>query len=134
MPLKFKELFEAFDLSDERMQVRVNLLTGQTHLLSDYDQLEDLPDDIDDDKKYFQLPDKKELGLGKPLALLFASEHMPDDLDRVRDYFRSRGAYARFKDLIDIRGKREAWFAFETEAQRRALRAWCEANEIEVMD
>lgn len=30
---------------------------------------DELPDDIDDEEKYVALPDKRELGLGKPLVL-----------------------------------------------------------------
>jgi len=36
-----------------------------------------LPDDIDDSEKFLQYLTKKELGLGKPLALDFARELLP---------------------------------------------------------
>ena len=36
---------------------------------------------------------RKALGLGKPLALDFAREFLPDDLDEVRYIFSKRGAY-----------------------------------------
>jgi len=36
-----------------------------------------LPDDIEGDKKYIAIPDKRELDLGKPLALDFAREFLP---------------------------------------------------------
>ena len=40
---------------------------------SDLDGFEDeLPDDVEDDEKYAGIPDKRELGLGKPLVLDFA--------------------------------------------------------------
>ena len=51
---------------------------------------EDLPDDIDDGEKYVQLPDKRELNLGKPLVLDFVREVLPEDFDDVRDMFRRR--------------------------------------------
>ena len=56
-----------------------------------------LPDDIDDTGKFLQLPDKKELDLGKSLALAFTREFIPSDFDDVRQFFSRRGAYARFK-------------------------------------
>jgi hypothetical protein len=46
---------------------------GTLHCRSDtVDDLDELPDDIDDDEKYFQIPHKRELDLGKPLVLVFA--------------------------------------------------------------
>jgi hypothetical protein len=85
-------------------------------------------------EKYVQLPDKRELDLGKPLVLDFVREVLPEDFDDVRDMFRRRGAYARFKDLLDRRRALEQWYDFERKATERALREWCEMNSIEVSD
>jgi len=63
--------------------------------------LDELPDDVGDSEKYLQIPDKRELDLGKPLALDFARQFLPNDFDEVRQLFSKRGAYARFKDLLD---------------------------------
>jgi hypothetical protein len=56
------------------------------------DDLDELPDDIDDSEKYVQIPNKRELDLGKPLVLNFARQFLPDDFDEVRQIFSSRGA------------------------------------------
>jgi hypothetical protein len=93
-----------------------------------------LPDDIDDSEKFLQIPDKRELDLGKPLALDFAREFLPDDFDEVRQFFSRRGAYARFKELLDRRGALDQWYDFEAKAEERALRMWCELNSIELSD
>jgi len=84
--------------------------------------------------KFLPVPDKKELGLGKPLALAFTREFLPDDFDDVRQFFSRRGAYARFKGLLDQRGALAQWYAFEAKAEEQALREWCELNSIEVSD
>jgi hypothetical protein len=96
--------------------------------------LDELPDDIDDSDKYIQIPDKRELELGKPLALNFAREFLPDDVGYVEQIFRRRGAYARFKDLLQRRDALDQWYDFEANAQERALRMWCDLNSIEVGD
>ena len=70
------------------------------------DNDEELPDDIDDEK-YISIPDKRELNLGKPLALDFAREFLADDYDEVRHIFSRRGAYRRYKDLLMRRGALE---------------------------
>ena len=107
--------------------------TGKLYWHSeDLEDEEELPDDIDDTDKYIPIPDKKELDLGKPLVMDFASQFLPDDLERVRDIFRHRGAYGRFKDLLAHRHAIDQWHKYEAEMEKKALREWCEANAIEV--
>jgi len=95
---------------------------------------EELPDDVADDENYIAIPDKRELGLGKPLVLEFAREFLPADYADVRDIFDRRGAYPKFKALLMRRHALDRWHAFENEATNKALRDWCEANSIEVSD
>ncbi|MCC7547133.1 MAG: hypothetical protein IT532_05145 [Burkholderiales bacterium] len=63
----------------------------------------------------------------------FAEQHLPKDFDRVLGYFRTRGAYSRFKELLNDRGVLEEWFAFEKDATVRALRQWCDENGIRII-
>ena len=77
------------------------------------DELGELPDDIEDSEKYVPIPDKRELDLGKPLVLDFARQFLPNDIDEVRRIFTRKGAYARFKDLLDRRGALDHWYDFE---------------------
>ena len=92
----------------------------------------ELPDDIEDDEKYVAIPDKRELGLGKPLVLDFAREFLPNDFDEVRYIFSKKGAYAKFRALLIRRNVLERWYDFEAKGTERALREWCELNAIEV--
>lgn len=95
---------------------------------------EELPDDIEDEEKYASVPDKRELGLGKPLVLDFAREWLPNDFDEVRHMFSKRHAYRNFRKLLLLRHALERWHEFESKATRKALRDWCEQNSIEVTD
>jgi hypothetical protein len=65
---------------------------------SEYDDLEDVPADIDDETKYAAVPNKRELDLGKTLALDFVTQNLPEDYATVAGYFKRRGAY-RFLSL-----------------------------------
>jgi hypothetical protein len=94
----------------------------------------ELPDEIDGDETYIRLPDKRDLGLGKPLVLEFVREFLPDDFDEVRYIFSKRGAYAKFRALLARRRAVDRWHNFESQATERALRDWCEVNSIEVVD
>jgi hypothetical protein len=64
--------------------------------------------------------------------LAFVAAELPDDYDTVAGFFRRRGAYGRFKDLLDARGKLQRWYEFENQATEDALRDWCADNGIQL--
>lgn len=142
MPVRFSELLDAFELMTMSMGDSCAYLSRQTgEVYSRLDPLcvgddlaEELPDDIEDEEKYVALPDKQELDLGKPLVMDFVRQVLPQDLDDVRDMFRKKGAYARFKALLAQRRALDQWYDFEQAATERALREWCEENSIELVD
>ncbi len=138
VPVKFADLFDAFQLygsdSEGGLRVHVCRQSGRIYWPSDEKVTgvapDALPDDVDDEDKYFTLPGKKELGLGKPLVLDFAQEFLPGAFDDVRDMFNRRGAFARFRALLTRKGLRDQWHAFEASAEERALREWCKDMKI----
>ncbi|MDA9501573.1 hypothetical protein [Bradyrhizobium sp. CCBAU 11357] len=141
MPVKFDDIYTAFEFANTdgggaEFRAFVCKQTGQiyhqTEGLDSEDFSDELPDDIDDPTKYIPLPDKRELGLGKPLVLDFAREFLPDDFDDVRYFFSKRGAYPKFKSLLARRGAIDRWHAFENEATKRAIGAWCALHSIEI--
>src|ERR1700739_2952118 len=120
MPISFRELQEAFEFvsaaSGGEHQAFLCTRSGKIYCHSELaDDLDPLPDDIDDPGKFLPLPDKRDLDLGKPLALDFARQFLPADFNDVRQIFSRKGAYARFKDLLDRRGVLGQWYAFEAE-------------------
>ena len=46
--------------------------------------------------------------------------------------FSKRGAYARYKALLESNGQLRKWYEFEQKRQESALREWAEANGIEL--
>ena len=62
---------------------------------------DELPDDIEDSRKYIEIPHKNELDLGKNIVMRFVIEFMPDDIYRVENIFKRKGAYSRFKSLLE---------------------------------
>ena len=79
------------------------------------------------------IPHKNELDLGNELALRFVEERLPDRYTDVQAFFRRRGAYARFKELLAAERCLEEWYAFEAASTERALREWCQENEIQLV-
>ncbi len=140
MQVSFKDILEAFEFASVspygEHQAYLCRQTGKFYLHSDLyeDPDEELPEDLEDGDKYIALPSKRDLDLGKPLALDFASEVLPRDFDAIRGIFSKRGAYGKFKDLLARRDALDRWYDFEAKATERALRDWCEANEIALTD
>ena len=135
--LKFQDVLDAFEFvsfgEPFEHTAYVCKETGAIHCHSEYgDNEEELPADIDQEGRYLCIPHKKDLGLGKPLAIAFAEDFLESDLRKVREIFRSPSAYARFKDLLEERGMLERWYEFDAAAQRQALLDWCHDNGVEV--
>jgi len=76
--------------------------------------------------------EEDDLDLGNRLVFRFVDSYVPDDYGRVRDMFSSRGAYGRYKEFLASKGFFEKWYAYEAEAQERALREWAGENGIEL--
>ena len=95
---------------------------------------EELPEDIDTSDRYISVPHKNDLDLGRNLVLRFAAQEMSDSYERVRSIFQRKGAYARFKDLLETKALLESWYRFEAEAHDKALREWCAENGIHIIE
>ena len=138
MTVDFEDIISGLDyVSAGQMgenQAYLNKLTGKIIWHTDVgDNFEELPDDLDDDK-YIEIPHKSELGLGKNLAIDFAYEKLPDEVEIIKSFFRKRGAYSKFKTLLENIDMLDQWYEFELQAQDKALREWCEESEIEIKD
>ncbi len=137
MKYDFKAIEDAFEdanlggMEFEHHAV-LNLETGETHCFSEGLDTENKPEDLDDLNKYLWLPHRKELNLGRNLVFEFAEEFLPKDVDTIERIFSHRGAYAKFKDLLDRRGKLQAWYDFEAAATRKALLEWCKEMELDI--
>ncbi|MDF0522494.1 hypothetical protein P0R31_35225 [Bradyrhizobium yuanmingense] len=144
MPVKFGDILQAFEFADidggmGQCHTFICRQTGKIYYQFDQDDLQEfeddeLPDDIEDETKYLQIPNTRDLDLGKPLVIAFAREFLPNDLDDVRTIFSKRGAYQKFKALLSRRAAIDAWHDYRNKAKERALRDWCEIHSIGIID
>ncbi|MDJ0669159.1 MAG: hypothetical protein QNJ61_17895 [Desulfobacterales bacterium] len=70
------------------------------YYVSDLGDSNELPEDIDEEK-YIAIPHKNELDLGKALVFEFTTANLPGEIEKVDSIFRRKGAYSRFKDLLE---------------------------------
>ncbi len=107
-------------------QAVLNRETGEISFVSDSafsggDEAK-FPDDIDDNPDtYIEIPHKNDLDCGKQLVEEFAARLPPDTQRQVADAFRHRGAYRRYKEILESAGKLNEWYAFESAREEQAL-------------
>jgi hypothetical protein len=134
---KLEEILEAFDFVSAgppmENEAYLSKETGAVLWHSALgDNLEELPSDVGDSSKYVPIPHKSDLDLGRALAMTFAEDFLANDIGSVREIFSHRGAFARFKGLLERRGMLKRWYEFEASSQRAAVLNWCAANGIEI--
>jgi len=134
---KFSEVLDGYEFHSSgalmEAQAFINLEKGTVHIVSgDLGLSEVAPEDLKTGL-YIELPTQAELRLGRSLAIEFAETHMPGDVSAVLDFFNRRGAYSKFKSLVERKGQLQAWFDFEAEAKESRLREWCASRGIELV-
>ena len=135
--MKYEDLSAAFDFvsfaAPMEHQAYISIDTGTIYWISEMNPLEEeIPEDLETSDRYIAIPHKNDFDLGGDLALRFAAEELPGLYNRVEQFFRHRGAYARFKDLLASEDCLDKWYAFEAESTAQALKNWCAENEINV--
>jgi hypothetical protein len=108
----------------------VSLDSGQIFLLSQYGDSDELPDDFEESDRYLAIPHKNDLDLGQQLVRDFIHAEAPSLAGQVNEIFQHSGAYSRFKSLLVVNGLLEVWHAFENEQATKAIRDWCDLNQL----
>ena len=143
MQIQYNDLDQAFELvsAGEGLGLDaaafLDLETGEWLYFDECTDPDDdprTPDNLLGDPRYLAAPSKRDLDLGTQLVFDFVHEHLPDAWDEVRAIFRRRGAYRRFKDLLDNRDQLDAWYRYEEAQTRAALIDWAEAHGLVVVD
>ena len=137
--VKYDDLSMAFEFVNSAPQTEnnayISLDTGAIFWMSENNPAEEgVPDDLETSDRYIAIPHKNDLDLGRNLVLRFVAQEIPEHSDRIQGFFRRKGAYRRFKDLLESQALLEKWYAFEAESTERALRDWCTANEIQIVE
>lgn len=135
----FSELRDVYEyVSGEQPQENFAYLCLETSCFFLYSEFEnneeELPEDIHDSSKYIEIPNKNELQLGRDLAINFSADMLPEILDEVYEIFRARGAYSRFKNLLEKYNNLQQWYVYEENEIVSALQQWCSDNKILILD
>ncbi len=135
--VEYEDLLLAFEFVSSSPPIEnsayVSLDTGKIYWASSLTPIEDdAPDDLEESDRYIAIPHKNDLDLGQDLVFRFVAQELPNDYERVRGFFRHKGAYARFKQLLVSQGILEKWYKFENASMETALREWCVQNDVQL--
>jgi len=112
-----------------RQTGKVYWISGESGVLDEEDEI---PNDVDDVGRYALVPDKHDLDLGNRLVFRFTARFLAEHYDEVRNAFRHKGAYGRFKQILHRQDSVEKWYAYSEEQTIKALEFWCESEELEI--
>jgi hypothetical protein len=112
--------------------------TGKIYHRSDYGDIEELEEQLSeedfDEAIHIEIPHKNDLDLGRDLVFEFMAKFSPEHEEEVNQMFRKKGAYSKFKYLLEEKDLLEQWYEFENKSELIALSQWCKENEIDITD
>lgn len=136
--VRYQEIQLAFDFVSAGQPFEhnayISLDTGQVFWVSDLLDEDEAPPDLETSDRYLEIPHKNELDLGKNLVQRFVASRLPEDAEEVESIFSRRGAYSRFKGLLESKGLLEEWYEYEADQCERTLREWCADNGIDLIE
>lgn len=139
-PIDYEDLEVALDWSSSGGPYEYTALicrtTGRVYLKSMDGGFvdEEVPEDIEDGALYIAAPHKSDLDLGQDLVFQFVETEAPELQAQVHAIFRRRGAYSRFKSLLDRYGLLQKWYEYEKTETRSALIRWAQENGLVVIE
>ena len=89
-----------------------------------------LPPNVYDESLFIAVPTKNELELDRRLAFEFTEAYLSGEYEAVRAFFKKKGAYGRFRGLLEKTNKLELWYEYQAKAVHRALRSWCKMHNL----
>ena len=138
MKVKYDDLEQAYEFVSSapygENSALLDSLTGQIYWHSDFGDFDEIPEEVQESDDTIEIPHKNDLDLGQQLVFDFVDSHIPQHAAHVHELFSQRGAYSRYKGLLEMSGLLQEWYAFEQRQQEDALRQWAKEYGIELTD
>ena len=108
----------------------LNKKTGEIFYHSELSGEDDFPEDVENDN-YIEIPHKNDLNLGRNLVFDFVLKYIPEKSYEVESFFHRKGAYSKYKYLLEKLNLLDKWYKFEDEKTKAMLLEWCHENGIQ---
>lgn len=137
MKVNLSIVLDAIEMADDNFIYFLDLQTGESVFLADElaTDLDDegLEDEIDENpERYLRLPTKLEIDeyqIIEEFILTLEGERA----SKLEDAIQGRGAFRRFKDMINHMGIAQQWYTFQAEYYKTMAENWCKNHGLEVI-
>ena len=138
MKINISTIIEAIEMADDNFTFFLDLETGKSVLLADELSTgmdnEGLENEIEDNpERFFRLPTKFEIHEYNIMEE-FIQTLKGEDADKLEQVIQGRGAFRRFKDMVNRRGITKQWYDFQADYYRNLAIAWCQEHGIEYVE
>jgi hypothetical protein len=106
--------------------------TGEVLYRSELSAIDEIGERDMDPDQWVPIPHRNDFDLGQSLVFEFIEANLPDEYGAVRQIFKKRGAYGRFKNFLESKGLLERWRNFSDQREESALRRWCQEKGIDL--
>lgn len=136
MKVNLSVILDAIEMADDNYTYFLDLETGESvflvdELITGLDN-EGLEDEIEENfERYLRLPTKFEINEYHIMEEFIWSLPEGRQQDRLEQAIQGRGAFRRFKDMVDDLGIEKRWYQYEADAYKKMAIEWCRDHEIE---
>lgn len=128
-------ILDAIEMADDNYTYFLDLETGESVFLAD--ELitgllnEGMEDDIDENPdRYIRLPTKFEIH-EYHIMEEFIWTLQEEKANKLEYAIQGRGAFRRFKDMVNRMGIAQQWYNFQSEYYKKLAVEWCKGHQVE---
>lgn len=138
MKVNISVVMDAIEMADDNYTYFLDLETGESVFIADelitcLDN-EGLEDEIDDNpERYLRLPTKYEIHEYHIMEEFIWSLE-GEKAAKLEYTIQGRGAFRRFKDMVNRMGIAQQWYDFQTDYYKRLAKEWCRNHELEYIE
>lgn len=150
MKVKIEDIIDAVDFDSEISQSFLNRKTKQVCMFA-YDEIqaaensEDLSDSaewyieavarakhyLENQEDYLPLPEKYDFNEYRVIEKFISTVVVPKQVEMLSHSIRGKGAFRRFRTVLERLGLVEEWYKFKEQKLREFVEFWCQENTIE---
>ena len=139
MKVKLEVVIDAIEMADDNYTYFLDLETGESvflvdELITGLDN-EGLDEEIEENygTRYLRLPTKYEIN-EYHIMEEFIWTLEDEKVNKLEGAIQGRGAFRRFKDMVNRMGISQQWYNFQAEYYRKLAIEWCKENSLEYME
>ena len=139
MKIKLEVVIDAIEMADDNYTYFLDLETGESVFLADELSTgldnEGLEEEIEENygTRYLRLPTKFDIN-EYHIMEEFIWTLEDEKANKLECAIQGRGAFRRFKDMVNRMGIFRQWYNFQAEYYRKLAIEWCKENRLEYME